>query len=391
MNYGKGGYQKAYDHYKRLKEQFYKQLELTTEKNTQMNLKAFQNKLEQQLVNTSLQSDTEKSASQIINSIFNNLGEQFDKTTDVNIQEWIKKSINTLNKAEYNSKKLTEKEKTALNQALTTNIVNSGIDFRKMLLKQIKKETGSMSTQRYSAILSQTNTFLITYLKAKIQGLQKYELYGWPMKRLAGFLNEDLAYKGLKQIFQGTNMNVRSGGTRKGPTGRMIEMDNIISAVGGLSGLNKQLSVTYSTDQFLENYDKNISLIQYFGEQVKSFNFGNLTIRSRERIADREELKKAYLASNYDFLLSPLNNRDFMSSYKNILTTFRPDTLFFTTRDKKMFMDEFIKQFRQQKFLLQLEWATQSKEDQTSYLQEKKSFKQIIINRIVLVHESSEI
>lgn len=391
MNYGKGGYQKAYDHYKKLKEQFYKQLELTTEKNTQMNLKAFQNKLEQQLVNASLQSDTEKSASQVINSIFNNLGEQFDKTTDINMQEWIKKSVDTLNKAEYNSKKLTEKEKTTLNQALTNDIINSGIDFRKMLLKQIKKETGSVSTQRYSAILAQTNTFLITYLKAKTQELQKYELYGWPMKRLAGFLNEDLAYTGLKKIFQGTNMNVRPGGTRKGPTGKMIEMDNIISAVGNLSGLNKQLSITYNTDQFLENYDKNISLIQYFGEQVKSFNLGNLTIRSRERIADREELKKAYLASNYNFLLSPLNNRDFMSSYKNILTTFRPDTLFFTTRDKKMFMDDFIKQFRQQKFLLQLEWATQPKEEQDLYLQKKKSFKQIVINRIVLVHESSEI
>lgn len=379
------GYTSAQQHYAKLKEQFFKQLEINTLSQGKNELLNFKQQLENKLANAHLQDDLDnnKGAGQIVNKVFNDLIKHLE--TDDDIQAWKQEAIKELETARYKTNKLSEDAKKKLNQKLRGLIdENLSSKLQTLLLQSLRKNTSGSSADaknRYSAVLQSANTFLLTYLKASFSEANTYKMYGWPMKTLAGYINEDLAYRGLKKIFQETNMNITPGGTRKGPDSKSIEMDNIISSVKGLSGLNKQLTITTNTDKFLENYDSNLSQIKYFGEQVKSFSLGNIKTTNRERIANRVELRNAYKNNieNKNLLRSVEYNREYMSLYKNILTTFRPDTLFFTGKDQKMFMSDFISKFRKQGFLLQLEWDP----DPNS--------KKIVTDKIVLVHETSKI
>ena len=377
------GYAQAQQHYAKLKEQFLAQLETNLLKGGKEELQQFKQRLEDELVESHLKEDSDsgRSAGQIVNQIFNELVEAFN--ADEDIQTWKQSALEILRDAGYKNKELTEEEKKKLNQALRAEINDTiTVKLKKMLLKFLRKNTTGSSANaknRYSAVLSSANTFLLTYLKASFSEAATYKIYGWPMKTLAGYINEDLAYRGLQKIFKDTNMHISPGGTRKGPGGKAIEMDNIISSVQSLSGLNQQLTITTDTDKFLEDYDSNLSQIKYFGEQVKSFSLTEIKAQNRERIANRADLRDAYVGSAQDLgLVKKVQyNRKFMSLYRNILTTFRPDTLFFTGKNQKMFMNDFIASFRKQGFLLQLEWDP------------KPNSKTIVTDKIILAYEKS--
>lgn len=367
MNYGMGGYQQAYDHYKKLKENFFERLGMEA---TIENEKLFSSRkvdFPQKILKNWEQygkkdlSDQMYKQAQIIfqkfiaeinnNPEFNNALEQAYiamENEEVKLQQEAKKSADKAH--EYAIKFFNKQISENISKEMQPQTILTSV------LSKMYGITQNQTLENFDALIKKANQFVRIYFQAlqKRQELETIKLFGKPLSGSAGFINEFLSHKSLEQLFKLAKVNkapkVRAGGTKKFD-GQMIEMDNIIQFVGGFNSLNQQLEVTYNLDNFLnENYEKHMKKIRFFGEQAKTFKINNLS--GIKYIAQRKELfNKA--KEEYNGYLSLEQNREFMSKYRSILEVFRPDTLFFSGSDIRMFMSDFISHFRNQGYYLQ--------------------------------------
>ena len=170
---------------------------------------------------------------------------------------------------------------------------------------------------------------------------------------LGGFYQEAFEYEGLKKLLSSySNIKIYHAGSKN------IEMDVLISSLDNIDAiLNKNIEITkvieLSDDQ-LDVEKELLSKINWFGEQVKgwSLNSGALTYN----IGYRQFLFNAFLGANGEGAeYNSIAAANFLAKFKNILLSLGPSNVLFAAGSQRLWMSDFIAQFRQKNYLLTFE------------------------------------
>jgi hypothetical protein len=108
---------------------------------------------------------------------------------------------------------------------------------------------------------------------------------------LQGYLREQAELNGLKELFKTSPVTVTHGGALK-VGGKETEFDNILSFTDEIGkSFNRQVRATADLMITATDLEKQLlPKIQYYGEQVKSFNIRNNKISYFRMIGSREPL-----------------------------------------------------------------------------------------------------
>lgn len=233
--------------------------------------------------------------------------------------------------------------------------------FKKQLLdnkKFIKEALGKHTTEGIDSNDVKNN--MLAYFDRNFAyklGLDEKEPYiGQYVLRMAGYYREMAEYEILKKQLEYA-MNIMHSGGKKGIKGRETESDIMLSvniddikeAFEYQANISIQIS---SLDDFQEkdlinSITKNV---QVFGEQIKSWSLAEKARAQGYAVGHRADLLKTFEKLNNEY--SWQESVRFLSQFKNILLTFGPSTVLFSTGKERFWMCDFIHSFRMQGYNL---------------------------------------
>ena len=246
--------------------------------------------------------------------------------------------------------------------------INSTFDINKLKeilinsIQKVVKISGSAETRiRYGALIDQTMTLLWRAISEQLNAAT--QAYSSDLYKMAGYVKEDLEYQALLKLFD-SFLKVSPGG-KKSVGGQQTHMDVILSTIEEkMEDFDKNFSnqiITTRSGPFVYEEQQQRELlnqIKYFGEQVKTFSFG---MDSRItggiqglRISGQAEMFKEYTTKYPNDIFNLITNIKFVGQYRNILRSFGADTLLFSTKDGRYFMNDFISAFRKENYYLLL-------------------------------------
>lgn len=246
--------------------------------------------------------------------------------------------------------------------------INSTFDINKLKeilinsIQKVVKISGSAETRiRYGALIDQTMTLLWRAISEQLNAAT--QAYSSDLYKMAGYVKEDLEYQALLKLFD-SFLKVSPGG-KKSVGGQQTHMDVILSTIEEeIENFDKNFSsqiITTRSGPFVYEEQQQRELlnqIKYFGEQVKTFSFG---MDSRItggiqglRISGQAEMFKEYTTKYPNDIFNLITNIKFVGQYRNILRSFGADTLLFSTKDGRYFMNDFISAFRKENYYLLL-------------------------------------
>ena len=232
------------------------------------------------------------------------------------------------------------------------------------LQSKIRNLLSTADETSYSVLINRYRWLAKIYLDALRQGkiqtemvngktIHTGELFGKPLITLGGLIKEQLVYDGLKQTLQQANIKYERGGSKAKFNSKETHLDNILSFIDMSDEMfNSQMELT--TQVKLPNNEKLLSNIKYYGEQIKSFSLDKLTNTGEllgKRITENATLYGQLIKNGWPNIY---DNIKFMRRRSSVLSAFGPETLLFTTNDKRYFMDDFIQDFskRAKQYLL---------------------------------------
>ena len=210
--------------------------------------------------------------------------------------------------------------------------------------------------ESYKALLDRSQQFFKIYLDKRLQGEGKTQIWGIPAATLGGFLREEMEAEALSKIFKHIPaIKIKSAGAIS-VKGKETHLDNIISILDYIpEAFNKQITVT--RDAWSLNKNEVLKNIQYYGEQVKSFQLNTRSNTGQilgKRISDNETLLKNYQSESQTkgAAITIYSNIKFLHRLRNAITALGPETLIFATGSQRQFTDDFIRAFRAKNYYL---------------------------------------
>ena len=164
---------------------------------------------------------------------------------------------------------------------------------------------------------------------------------------VAGFYHEAGEYEALKRKLQGLmGIKVMPVGAKK------TELDNVITFLDNIDSVmegNESLHYIIDSGNYTDLEQELLQQIQWYGQQVKSWNLdkGMPTYK----IGSRKSLWDRYLEEN-NSKYNTLQSAQFLSRFENILQALGPSNVLFTAGQNRYFMNDFIKSFREKKYVL---------------------------------------
>lgn len=344
----KTDYKQATIYYAQLKNKFLNQVTKNLSTRTSQEFLKARNQIEAEILSAGEKHGFNEH-SKILNDILNSFGEYLIDDH----ANFVKKSQSKIADMKRNKAIRVQQQKDLLKQQILKNTNESQL--KTILNMAISDVVGTNNTiERFDALINKVNSFLNVWVSSTIGGNSIHKFYGILAATLGGYVAEDLEYQALDQYFSQMGMKVVPGGTKKA-NGQMTEFDNIISTIEYLPELfENQINAT--TNILGQDYFSDTELIKkinYFGEQVKSFDLskGHVTraglagyeISSNEGLANTARNENVY---------SIKSNIAFLGRYANIIKTFGPATVLFSSAGGRQWMSDFISDFRKQQYYL---------------------------------------
>lgn len=354
------GYNTAIQYYKSLKNQFENSLEVVVETNignlimrdTKQLIEAIANKL-----NNGIDSSDGATSFEILNEIFSD----FAMSDEIsNLRELALQIIRE------KEKEIDVSEAKSRNDFIQwyEQDLRTGGDFdnylQSVLKRVINTSSRNLQSETLQAIVDRANQMFRIAISAYLQNRQEYKLTGFPSITMQGFIREQLELNALQKIFANTNLNVQHGGV-KTVGGKETEFDIILSFLNNMDTLDTQIQ---GTKQLLLDPHSMIHQllpqIQHYGEQVKSFNIHTQKIVKGRmaglRISDNATLQQQLSSKAQNNYVTLTQNLKFMAQSKNIIQSFGPATVLFSSGAGRQWTFEFIQDFRENNYYLMLNY-----------------------------------
>ena len=359
------GYKSAQIYYGQLKQRFIKQIQNSLSISAQQIITEGQKKVEELIVQGGNSiSNTKKDRDARLNAILNEFAEQL--LLEPSVSSALTEARNKIEKLKQQTNK-DETEQTKAIIANTRKAISSLISPKVLRAKFITAignyTAGDQLAERYDALIDRIHQFLYYFIKSTLMGKSNYAIYGIPQITLGGYIAEDLEYQNLLTLF--SEAAVTPGGTTKitNVAGKTVatEFDNIISNLAFVeANFQKQYSATQEIlgSKYMNSLEL-LSNIQYFGEQVKTFNLSKGRAQQGHRIGEREVLASA---ARSEGVYSIYDNIRFMSRYKSIISALGPANVLFSTGAVRQWTDDFIRDFRAQGYYLMLQYQSKGRQ-----------------------------
>ena len=384
LNYP-AGYDNARKWYGLLKEKFIQQIQNHLEsKQMQDETEEFLEDLEKKVITELQNNNNSENVIEIVSKIA-------EKYLENILQE--NNNINTIiNNEKARIQNLSGKARHDAERIIRNNvmgIINS--DFNAEKLKEILTSTIQQSMKlsssretaiRYEALIQKSENLLS---RAMVQRLNKNSMsYFKTLTTSGGYIKEDLEFQALEQVFNKFGVEAIPGGARK-VGGTETHMDIILSfdkkenkilEIESLPTILRTNEMTQALDVFNRNFNKQITVmrndpfqlkkeaqqellknIKYFGAQSKTFSLNaiNRTTGSLRglRVSNQSKMYNEYMKGSQKYnVYDVINNIRFVGRYKHILQSFGADTLVFSTKDGRYFLDDFIREIKKQHYFL---------------------------------------
>ena len=368
------GYKSAQLYYGQLKQKFITQLQNSLTVSAQQLLRETEVKIEDLIVQGGNQIKNTKSVrDEKLNKILNDFAAQLMR--DANVSATLAKAKKEIEELPRDNKKdqLKQKEKIiSSTHTILTSQITPKILRQKFITAIGNHNLGTNIEERYDALIDRVYQFLHYFIKSNLLGNTSYSIYGIPQITLGGLIAEDLEYQNLLKIFN--SATVTPGGTKKitNRAGKTVstELDNIIS---NLEFIQANFQKQYSAQQEIlgSNYINSqqlLNTIQYFGEQIKTFNLSKGRVNQGHLIGERESLGAEARSKG---VYSVYDNIRFMGRYKSIIQAFGAANVLFSSGQGRQWTDEFIEDFRNQGYYLMLQYQNKNK-------------KMVLTNKVIL-------
>lgn len=382
-------YPKEYDNAKKwyglLREKFIQQIQNHLEsKQIQDEMEEFFEDLEKRVVAELQKNNNSENVIAIVSKIAEEYLENILQENS-NIQVIINKKIKEIQTLSENTH---DAERDARNEIL--GIIGSSFNAKRLeeiLISTIRQSANISSDRetaiRYEALIQNSQNLLARALAKKLN--KNSMSYFKTLITSGGYIKEDLELQALEQTLNKFGVEATPGGTRK-VGGTETHMDIILSfdkkrnkilEIESMPEILRTDEMTQALDAFDRNFNKQITLtrndpfklnkeaqqellknIRYFGVQSKTFslNANKRMTGSLQglRISSQSEMYKEYMSKKSEKynVYDVINNIGFVGMYKHILQSFGADTVIFSTKDGRYFLDDFIQEMKKQHYYL---------------------------------------
>lgn len=350
INIPNTGYKTAQNYYAALKEQFIQQMgayskkegvQLTSQWAQEIQTQ-FSNGIESQGVNKG------KTSFDILNEIFQKF------STSSSIQ---KLHQDALRRIEEEEKKFADLDKAAqynhIAEIMSAYTAEQYQIIQESMVAAINTTPGMNSITLSELVHSANQMFrisLIAHLRSP--HMTKYALRGLVAVTRQGYIREQMELNGLKKAFKNTPVKATHGGAKK-VDGKETVFDNILSFIDFSEDLFTQQvqgTAIVNLQQGLEA--ALLPQISYYGEQIKSFNLRTSRTSQIHHITNNKSLYNQLLSQTTKRYIGLKENLSFLAQANNILTTFGPATVLFSSGAGRQWMDDFIEDFRKRDYYL---------------------------------------
>ena len=353
------GYRYAIGYYTKLKNQFMEQASNSFLKQGTAEVKNWANDLitttsNAIFINTAGENQPGDSAASVLNAIFKEFAEHQD--IQAMIQSAKDKIVQQYGELD---------DKIIQNRHQIIADIMSQMDgewtpiIKKTLTSVIDNPSRGTDSNTLHDMVNKANQLFRIALSATLQEKKVYILKGWPMRTMQGYLREQSELNALRKRFENTPVKITHGGSKKVNNVETL-FDNIISFIDysdkAFTGQVNGTSTQGLKDSELAN--SLLPKIQFYGEQVKSFNITLDKVTKKgalagHRIAGNQKLLSELISSaenkNY---ITLKENLAFMAQYKNIIEALGPATLFYSSGAGRQWTYEFIRDFRNRNYYL---------------------------------------
>ena len=354
------GYQSAQLYYGKLKEKFINNLTTRLQVNSTSLLQEAAKSWEQRILEGGEKDNNKAERDRVLDNIFNSFAEGMLNKGGVQSAISVAKKQLQDYKAKSDKEKQTKaKELAATIQTQLSTTITPEI-LRKQLIVAIGNQaSGANIEERYEALLQKVYTFYNYFLRSAILGKDSYAIFGIPQITLGGLIAEDLEYQNLLKIFNNSPIQITPGGAKK-VNNVMTEMDNILSTLQfSDKAFNQQMSTIETiVGQNYMNSQRLLSTIEYFGEQVKTFNLQARNVQGGHLIGSRSDLRDEAIRQG---IYTIYDNIKFLGRYANILKSLGPANVLFNTSNGRMWTDDFIKDFRNKGYYLMFKYQSKGR------------------------------
>lgn len=357
INIPGGGYESAQQYYGKLKKQFLQQLENSMVLEGKKQFKVANNQIIQGLITDTASKIDGKEVNEILNDIFSEFAHSGElallKTiVDKKLAQEDQENIRQSHEARV---KFLQSVQESINQQIGAEHFSNLM--KKTITRVIDTSSYNIDSNTLHDLVNRANVLFRIAMSIYIQGYSEYNLNGITSITLQGYLREQAELNGLKKLFKNSPLNITHGGSVK-VAGKETEFDIILSFMDNIDRTFNQ-QVTGVANLLISAADLEKELlpkIQYYGEQVKSFNLKTnkkayfRIIGSRENLLTQLKNKSEIITQNG--YITQKDNLSFLAEMKNIIATFGPATVLFSSGAGRQWMDEFIRDFRKENYLL---------------------------------------
>lgn len=353
------GYKSAQEYYGALKEQFISQLNSFTVREGHQTIKSWSKEITSNFSNgIELQGkNLGKTSFQILNDIFQKF------STASLIQKLHQDAIGQIEKKEQNFASLDKQKQYEQVQQIMSSFSAEQNDMIQKTLVAAINSTPGMSSITLSELVNSANQLFRISLIAHLRSpnIQQYALTGLIAATRQGYIREQIELNALKKAFKNTPVRVTPGGAKR-VQGKETLFDNILSFIDFNDNLfNQQVQGTAKITMEEDLQKVLLPKIQYYGEQIKSFNLRTSRASQVHHIANNKSLLNQLMSQSGKRYIGLKENLSFLAQVNNIITTFGPATVLFSSGAGRQWMDEFIEEFRQKDYYLGFTYTDQSK------------------------------